>query len=149
MMHEKIAAVCTALFLLTAFPSPAQQADPQPGFGRSECVWAAGWINRELSLLMGTGVFKKIVLQDNDWIIYAGEPWHQLPFDQKGRTLKDLSRAREITGHSAFVNIVDEASQEKLAEVSFGGIQILVPGEGFVRYADQPAADQSRPAEAQ
>jgi hypothetical protein len=148
MTHKKIAVWGVALLFLLPCEAPAQQAGRQTGFSRSECVWAADWINRELSLLMGRGVITKIVLTDNGWTVYAGAPWRQLAFDQQGRILQEMSRAREITGHSAFVTIVDEGGQEKLAEVSLSGIQILVPGEGFVQYADQQTADQERPDEA-
>lgn len=103
-------------------------------FSRSECRWAVKWINSELSFLMGNGVLKKIVSKDDAFEVRVGEPWYKLEFNQKGEFLKNLSRSREITGHSPFFNIVDNETREIVARVSENSIEILLPVEGFFQY---------------
>jgi len=147
MNHKKRAVLCMALLLCAPSVCLPQPAGPPPGLNRSEYAWALDWINRELDRLMGTGVFQKIVVQDTVWVIHAGKAWYQLSLDQQARTMQELSRAREITGHSPAATVLDESGQGKLAEVTMFGVQLFVPGEGLVPYAAQQAPEQSTPVE--
>lgn len=83
---------------------------------------------------MGNGVLKKIVSEEKFFDLYIGEPWYKITFNQKGSFLKNLSRARQITGHSPFFRVLDDSTQEIVAKVTEKAIEILLPGEGFFQY---------------
>ena len=64
----------------------------------------------------------------------AGEAWQQLAFKQAAETLQNLSRARQITGHSPFFNVKHGTTGLVVGRVSQTSIAVLLPGEGFIEY---------------
>jgi hypothetical protein len=119
------------LFLFSAAPF-ATGRDKK--FNNREYRWAVKWINSELSFFMGNGVIKKIESNDDVFRVWAGDEWNKLEFARKGEFLKNLSRAREITGHSPFFTMFDSKTEEIIASVSKDSIEIVLPGEGFSQY---------------
>jgi hypothetical protein len=121
------------LFCLTA-TTLAEKKGQEKDFSLSENRWAVKWINKELSLFMEKGIIKKIIAKNNLFEVYIAEPWYELEFSEQGIFLRDLSRSREITGHSPFFKVKDYASNEVVAKVAKRAIDILYPGMGFIPY---------------
>jgi len=124
--------LCSSLPLPAVEQAPAEEADAH--FSRREWRWAVKWINSELSFLMGQGVVKKIVSRKDYFEVIVGPPWYGVPFRQQGDFLKNLSRARQITGHSPFYTLRDAHTGEIAARITEQSITILIPGEGFFEY---------------
>ena len=117
--------------VLAQEPKPA---DEEKEFSKRVSRWAAKWVTSELSFYMGNGAIKKIISTDTVFELRIGEPWYELTFDSKGLLLTNLSRAREIMGHSPFYSVRDDETEEFVARVSQSTIDILVPEEGFFQY---------------
>jgi hypothetical protein len=133
-MIEKIIIYCFIQFIVsgTSFSSfAAEDHSSDKLFTRKECRWAAKWINKNLSYIMGKGIFKKIISKDDFFEVRIGEAWHGLDFGHKGNLLQRLSRAREITGHSPFFRVLDDKTEETVAKISEDAITIILPDEGF------------------
>jgi len=103
-------------------------------FTKRECRQAVRWINKDLSLLMGSGILKKIIVKKDVYNLYAGEAWYELEFEQRGDILKNLSRSREVMGHSPLLKIFDFDSGKTVAAVSKEQIKIQFQDEGFFQY---------------
>jgi len=110
-------------------------------FSRAEINWAITWIDSALPHFMQKGIIAKISTKDDGFAVFAGKPWYDLTFTQQGEFLKNLSRSREIIGHSPQFSVTDRDSAATVARVSAAGIEILTPSEGFKLY--QPAADDA------
>ncbi len=123
------------LFPFTSFCDEEVQTDNETKkFTKRECRRAVKWINNDLSLLMGSGILKRIVAKKNVYKVYVGEAWCELEFEQRGEILKHMSRSREIMGHSPFVKIFDLDSGKAVAAVSKKNIKIKFKDEGFFQY---------------
>ncbi len=127
-------AILFFLIFTPFFSFAASEKQDDEKFSRRERRWAVKWINRELSFMMGNGVLKKIISRDNVFVVRVGKPWHKLAFNRKGEFLKRLSRARQITGHSPFFQIIDDKTGKIAAKVSEESIEIMLPEEGFFQY---------------
>ncbi len=94
---------------------------------------------------MGKGIVKKISNKEKKDIfnVFVGEKWYGLPFRTRGEFLKNLSRAREITEHSPFFSVYDDASQQLAAGVSRSAITIRLPDEGFFEYLYLPEKEKN------
>jgi len=125
---------CVLVCLPCAYAQEGDPADEEKEFSKRVSRWAAQWINSELSFYMANGAIKKIISKNNLFELRVGEPWYELTFHSKGLLLINLSRAREIMGHSPFFFVRDDATEERAAKVSQRAIEILVPGEGFFQY---------------
>ena len=120
---------------LTSFSEePVELDNPSMKFSKKECRQAVKWMNNDISLLMGSGILKKIVVSKDNYNLYAGEGWYGLEFEHRGNILINLSRSREIMGHSPFVNLFDHDSGKIVAAVSEGQIKIQFLDEGFFQY---------------
>jgi len=137
-----VTAILIALLSWIVFSPGGLSATQQQKYSRSEWTWAVQWINNGLSLFMERGYIAKISTKDDGFDVYAGAPWYRLAFHQQGEFLKNLSRAREITGHSPFFSVLDAAGNATVARVAPLGIEILTPEEGFKTY--QPPGDTER-----
>lgn len=124
---------------LTLFVQQAAGAESSPRslFSRPEINWATTWINTALPQFMQKGIIAKISNKNDNFEVYAGKPWRELSFMQQGEFLKNLARAREITGHPPFFSVVDSSSSETLARVSGSAIEILTPDGSFKFYVPQ------------
>lgn len=146
-------AASAALFLLAAVvlqlvvlqPAGAESS-PRSRFSRSEINWATTWINNALPQFMQKGIIAKISNKNDNFEVFAGRPWRELSFLQQGEFLKNLARAREITGHPPFFSVVDSSSSETLARVSGSAIEILTPAEGFKFYVPPEQGTYQPPA---
>ena len=120
---------------LTSFSEePVELDNSTIKFSKKECRQAVKWINNDLSLLMGSGILKKIVVNKENYNLHAGEGWYELEFEHRGNILINLSRSRETMGHSPFVNLFDYDSGKIVAAVSEGQIKIQFLDEGFFQY---------------
>jgi len=131
--------VLTAFLLaliLTAVPAgPGSAAQSgRAEFTRAQYRWATNWINGSLETLMAHGIISSISRTDGKFQVTAGEAWQQLSFRQAGEILKNLSRARQITGHSPFFTVEQVSSGTVLARVSPSSITLLIPGAGYMEY---------------
>jgi hypothetical protein len=145
MRQTAVVVVTTALLLFLSWAPLRTRSLPATeyqNYSRSECTWAVQWINNGLSLFMERGYIAKISAKDDGFDVYVGSPWYRLAFHQQGEFLKNLSRAREITGHAAFYSVLDAASGATVARVTPLAIELLTPDEGFKQY--QPAGDAEK-----
>ena len=134
-------AVCMLACLLAPMSSGRAETRQHSRFSRAEINWAITWINSALPNFMQKGIIAKISNKDDVFQVFAGRPWHELSFTQQGEFLKNLSRAREIIGHPPQFSVEDVDSTATLARVSWSGIEILTPDEGYKLY--QPPADDA------
>lgn len=111
-----------------------QTAESEKKFSKRECRQAVHWTNRDLTLLMGSGVVKRISTQKEKYDVFVGDAWYALAFDQQGDILKHLSRSRQIMGHSPFLNLYDHETGQLVAFVQEKNINILYQNEGFFQY---------------
>ena len=127
--------IVSVMLPVSSFCDEEIQADNETKkFTKRECRRAVKWINNDLSLLMGSGILKRIVAKKNFYSVYTGQAWCELEFEQRGEILKNLSRSREIMGHSPFLDIYDHDSGKKVASVSKTKISIKFQEEGFFQY---------------
>jgi hypothetical protein len=120
---------------LTSFSEePVELDNSTMKFSKKECRQAVRWINNDLSLLMGSGILKKIVANKDNYNLYVGEGWYELEFEHRGYILINFSRSREIMRHSPFMNMFDYDSGEIVAAVSEDQIKIQFLDEGFFQY---------------
>ena len=103
-------------------------------FSKKECRQAVKLINNDVSLLMGSGILKKIVVNKDNYNLYVGEGWYELEFEHRGNILINFSRSREIMRHSPFMNMFDYDSGKIVAAVSEDQIKIQFLDEGFFQY---------------
>jgi len=119
----------------TAFSEEEVQSDNETiKFSKRDCRKAVKWVNSELSLLMGSGILKRIVAKKNKYDVYVGEGWYELEFEKRGDILKHFSRSREVMGHPPFLKIFDHDSGKKVASVSKKKIEIQFRDEGTFQY---------------
>ena len=136
-----LCAVSMLVCLLAPMVSAQAENQKRSRFSRAEINWAITWINSALPNFMQKGIIAKISNKDDVFQVFAGRPWHELSFTQQGEFLKNLSRAREIIGHPPQFSVEDVDSTATLARVSWSGIEILTPDEGYKLY--QPPADDA------
>jgi hypothetical protein len=134
----RVFSACAAAVLVvcgSVVPAPGQDRGRSAAeYSRREIRWAAGWINREVALFMARNIVTKIIAGDSAFEVHVGDPWYVLDFGQQGQFLQQLSRAREITGHSPFFVVRDDTSTDIVARVSGRGIEVALPGEGMFTY---------------
>ena len=96
-------------------------------FSDGERQWAVEWINKKLALLMEDGLIKKIKCSENErsYEVFVSSSWRLLGGEAKRDFLRNLSRAREITGHSPYLVVKDSQSGELVAQVNEWGIFIF------------------------
>jgi hypothetical protein len=144
MKRGRLIAALLALALTGGSLIPAAGAQTEQDLlGSAECRWAVNWINGPLATLMAHGIIETISGAEKNFQIQAGEAWGQLSFRQAGELLSNLSRARQITGHSPFFSVEQSSTGTLLGRVAPGSISVLVPGEGYVEYSPdtiEPAA---------
>lgn len=140
-MHNKYKIILSLLFILfvcAPIPSfsekPVELDNATVKFSKKECRQAVKWINDDLSLLMGSGIVKKIVVNKDNYDLYVGEGWYGLEFEHRGNILINFSRSREIMGHSPFMTLFDHDSEKIVAAVSEDQIKIQFLDEGFFQY---------------
>jgi hypothetical protein len=121
--------VLTSISLIPAAGSQAAQN----AFSKTEYRWAVDWINGPLETLMAHGIIESISNVNNSFQVRAGSAWAQLSFRQAGELLSNLSRARQITGHTPFLTLEGDAGIV-LGRVTGDSITVLVPGEGYIEY---------------
>lgn len=121
--------VLTGISLIPAAGSRAAQNT----FNKAEYRWAVDWINGPLETLMAHGIIESISTVGNGFQVRAGSAWAQLSFRQAGELLSNLSRARQITGHSPFFAVEGDTGIV-LGRVTWDSITVLVPGEGYIEY---------------
>ena len=121
--------VLTGISLIPAAGSPAAQNT----FSKAEYRWAVDWINGPLETLMAHGIIESISTAGNGFQVRAGSAWAQLSFKQAGELLSNLSRARQITGHSPFFAVEGDTGIV-LGRVTWNSITVNVPGEGYIEY---------------
>lgn len=122
--------VLTGISLIPAAGSPAAQNT----FSKAEYRWAVDWINGPLETLMAHGIIESISTAGNGFQVRAGSAWAQLSFKQAGELLSNLSRARQITGHSPFFTVEQGDTGIVLGRVTWNSITVNVPGEGYIEY---------------
>ena len=116
-------------------PVPAGPLPPdRPLFTAPQYRWAVKWFNLELAYWMASDVVTAIHTSDDRFEITAGEGWHALSFEERGRLLVDVSRAREIIGHTPYVRVRRGDRNETLARVAPEGVVLMVPSEGLFTY---------------
>lgn len=91
-------------------------------------------MNRDLTLLMGSGVIEKISAKKDSYDVFAGRVWYTLEFEQQGDILKNLSRSRQVMGHSPLLTLFDHETGRPVAYVKEEKIDILYGNEGFFQY---------------
>jgi len=140
-MNERYNILLTLFFVLfvlaplTSFSEePVELDNSTMKFSKKECRQAVKWINNDVSLLMGSGILKKIVVNKDNYNLYVGEGWYELEFEHRGNILINFSRSREIMRHSPFMNMFDYDSGEIVAAVSEDQIKIQFLDEGFFQY---------------
>jgi hypothetical protein len=127
---------CVLALLLTGgplIPVAGSQA-AQNTFSKAEYRWAVDWINGPLETLMAHGVIESISTAGKSFQVRAGTAWAQLSFRQAGKLLSNLSRARQITGHSPFFTVEQSETGTVVGRVTRTSITVLVPGEGYLEY---------------
>ncbi len=127
-------AILCLLTLAIAWPGAAAEQNDQPEFTPAQYRWAMRWVNGSLETLMAHGIIESIATDAVKFHLRAGDSWQQLTFRQAGEILKNLSRARQITGHSPFFTVEQGSPGIVLARVSQTSIMLLVPGEGYLDY---------------
>ena len=120
--------------LISFSEEPVEMDNSSMKFSKKECRQAVKWMNNDLSLLMGSGVLKKIVVNKDNYNLYVGEDWYELEFEHRGNILINLSRSREVMGHSPFMTLFDNDSEKIVAVVSKDQIKIQFLDEGFFQY---------------
>jgi hypothetical protein len=130
--------LCSALLVLVftgiaLIPAAGSRA-AQNTFSKAEYRWAVNWINGPLETLMAHGIIESISTAGNGFHVRAGRAWAQLSFRQAGELLSNLSRARQITGHSPFFTIEQGDTGIVVGRVTGNSITVLVPGEGYIEY---------------
>lgn len=132
-LNKKIIILLVLLYAMPSFAADEEKWDEKE-YSRSECRWAVRWINKELTLMMGRDIIKKIITKHKRFEVEITEQWYKLDFNRQGEFLKYLSRARQVTGHSPFFNITDDKTKQVVARISEKEIEILFPEEGFFKY---------------
>jgi len=128
-------AILLVLSPLSSFcQETVQTAESEKKFSRRECRQAVRWINRDLTLLMGSGVVKRISTKKEKYDVFVGDAWYALAFEQQGDILVHLSRSRQIMGHSPFLNLYDHETGQLVAFVQEKRITIRYKNEGFFHY---------------
>lgn len=127
------AVLALALILGAAIPEAGVQAGQRP-YSRSQYRWAVNWINGPLETLMANGVIETVSTRGGSFQVQAGDAWSGLSFKQAGEILKNISRARQITGHSPFFTVTRQETETVLGRVTGSSITVLVPGEGYIEY---------------
>lgn len=127
------ALLALTLTAIPAGPGPAAQTG-RAEFTRAQYRWAMSWINGPLETLMAHDIIASISRADGKFQMIAGEAWQQLSFRQAGEILKNLSRARQITGHSPFFTVEQATTGTVFARVSSASITLLIPGAGYMEY---------------
>ena len=135
-----VIACCLFFFNHDAVAEDSSSHAMQQDFTRGERRWAVKWIDRELSFWMGKGVVSCIKTDGKRDVfdVYIGPQWYGLSLVTRGEFLRNLSRARLITGHSPCFMVYDESTRECVAQVSRDSITVELPGEGFFEYLPQP-----------
>jgi len=106
----------------------------QHQYSRTQYRWAVNWINGPLETLMANGVIETISARGESFQVQAGDAWPRLSFRQAGDILHNLSRARQITGHSPFFTVTQSTNEAVVGRVTQSSITLLVPGEGYIDY---------------
>ena len=117
---------------LPASPDPVPE--DRPLFTARQYRWAVKWLNVELAYWMASDVVTAIHTTDDRFEITAGEGWQALTFEERGRLLVAMSRAREIIGHSPYLRVRRDDRDETLARVAPEGVVLMVPSEGLFTY---------------
>jgi hypothetical protein len=130
MKSNKIAALVLAAFLCLhpAAASWAQTsgAKDESGAARQDADWAVHWINSRLSLLMEEGLITRIKPSStgDSYTVFVSPAWHKFPMEEKEAFLRDFSRARALTGHSPYMVLKMNGSEQTIAAVNQEGIVI-------------------------
>jgi hypothetical protein len=89
---------------------------------------------------MAHDVIESMSISDTTFRVQTGEAWKQLSFRQAGEILCNLSRARQITGHSPFFTVEQGSTGTVIGRVAQASITVLVPGEGYFEYFPDTSA---------
>ena len=102
----------------------------ESGHSREDTNWAVHWINNRLSLLMEEGLVTRIKPSSSgdSYTVFVSSAWQLLTTGEKEAFLRDFSRARQLTGHSPYVVVKRDGSEQMIAEVNRQGI-FLYGGE--------------------
>lgn len=127
-----------AIALMLA-PALAQaRAWAEASYTRAQYRWAVRWINGPLETLMANGIIETIAARGEGFDVRAGDGWSRLSFSEAGEIIKDLSRARQITGHSPFFTVTQGEGTVTVGRVTRDAITVYVPGEGAIDYFPDP-----------
>jgi hypothetical protein len=105
-------------------------AKEESGDARQDAGWAVHWLNSRLSLLMEEGLITRIKpsSSEDSYTVFVSSGWQNVPMEEKEAFLRDFSRARVLTGHSPYMALKMNGSEQMIAEVN---------KEGIVMYGDQ------------
>ena len=131
-----------AVLLLTALlcfhPAAASWAQTpgakeESGDARQDTGWAVHWLNSRLSLLMEEGLITRIKPSSSgdSYTVFVSSGWQNFPTEEKEAFLRDFSRARSLTGHSPYMVLKMNGSEQMIAEVNKEGIFIYGDQQSF------------------
>jgi hypothetical protein len=98
----------------------------ESGDARQDASWAVHWLNSRISLLMEEGLITRIKpsSSDDSYTVLVSSGWQNFPMEEKEAFLRDFSRARSLTGHSPYMVLKMNGSEQMIAEVNKEGIFI-------------------------
>jgi hypothetical protein len=100
---------------------------------RQDTNWAVHWINSRLSLMMEEGLITRIKPSSSgdSYTVYVSSGWQHFPMGEKEAFLRDFSRARALTGHSPYMVLKMNGSEQTIAEVNQEGIFLYGDDHSF------------------
>ncbi len=117
-----VALLAALLFFHPAAASWAQTPGEkvESGDARQDAGWAVHWLNSRLSLLMEEGLITRIKPSDSrdSYTVFVSSGWQNFPMEEKETLLRDFSRARALTGHSPYMVLKMNGSEQMIAEVN-------------------------------
>jgi hypothetical protein len=134
--NRRVVLLLTALlYLHPAAVSWAQTsgAQEESGDARQDAGWAVHWLNSRLSLLMEEGLITRIKPSSSgdSYTVYVSSGWQNFPVGEKEAFLRDFSRARALTGHSPYMVLKMNGSEQMIAEVNKEGVFIYGDQHSF------------------
>ncbi len=108
-------------------------AKEESGDARQDAGWAVHWLNSRLSLLMEEGLITRIKPSSSgdSYTVFVSSGWQNFPREEKEALLRDFSRARLLTGHSPYMVLKMNGSEQMIAEVNKEGVFIYGDQQSF------------------
>lgn len=126
-------AVFLCFHLAAASWAQTPEGNEGSGDARQDTTWAVHWLNSRLSLLMEEGLITRIKPSSSGdgYTVLVSSGWHNFPMEEKEAFLRDFSRARQLTGHSPYMVLKMNGSEQMIAEVNKEGIFIYGDQQSF------------------